>query len=75
MPRTVGEQRLDFGSKAPSASTRTAIAQLEAGKGKRFGSVRALMADLNKHGAINGKLRPLAKRALRDHEAGRSTVL
>jgi hypothetical protein len=31
----------------PSAVTRRAIAELEAGKGKKFSSVEALMADLN----------------------------
>ncbi len=33
--------------KAPNATTRKAIAELEAGEGKRFSSVDALMADLN----------------------------
>jgi len=33
--------------KAPNATTRKAIAELEAGKGKRFRSTDALMADLN----------------------------
>ena len=32
---------------APNATTREAIADLEAGKGKRFASVKALMAELN----------------------------
>jgi DNA-damage-inducible protein J len=32
---------------APNAATREAISQLEAGKGKHFTSVDALMADLN----------------------------
>jgi DNA-damage-inducible protein J len=31
----------------PTAETRAAIAELEAGKGERFESVAALMADLN----------------------------
>jgi DNA-damage-inducible protein J len=33
--------------KAPNAATRKAMAELEAGKGKRFASVEALMADLH----------------------------
>jgi DNA-damage-inducible protein J len=32
--------------KVPNATTRRAMAELEAGKGKRFASVEALMADL-----------------------------
>ena len=33
--------------KAPSKTTRAAIAELEAGEGQSFDSVEALMADLN----------------------------
>ena len=47
MLRVVDERRLPFEVKAPNATTRKAIAQLEAGKGKRFSSTAALMADLN----------------------------
>ena len=47
MLRVVAEGRLPFEVKAPNATTRKAIAQLEAGKGKRFTSTKALMADLN----------------------------
>jgi DNA-damage-inducible protein J len=47
MLRIVDERRLPFEVKAPNATTRKAIAQLEAGKGKRFTSTDALMADLN----------------------------
>jgi DNA-damage-inducible protein J len=47
MLRIVAERRLPFEVKAPNARTRKAIAELEAGKGKRFTSVRALMNDLN----------------------------
>ena len=47
MLRVVAERRLPFEVKAPNAKTRKAIAQLEAGKGKRFTSTAALMADLN----------------------------
>jgi DNA-damage-inducible protein J len=36
-------------AEVPNAITREAIAELEAGKGKRFASVKALMADLNAH--------------------------
>jgi DNA-damage-inducible protein J len=47
MLRVVDERRLPFEIKAPNATTRTAIAELEAGKGKRFRSTAALLADLN----------------------------
>ena len=47
MFRVVDERRLPFEVKAPNATTHKAIAQLEAGKAKRFTSVAALMADLN----------------------------
>jgi len=46
MLRIADERRLPFEIKAPNATTRTAMAELEAGKGKRFASVEALMADL-----------------------------
>jgi DNA-damage-inducible protein J len=47
MMRIVDERRLPFDVKVPSATTRKAIAELEAGKGKRFATTDALMADLN----------------------------
>jgi DNA-damage-inducible protein J len=47
MLRVVDERRLPFEVKAPNATTRKAIAELESGKGKRFKSVDALLADLN----------------------------
>ena len=47
MLRIADERRLPFEVKAPNATTRKAIAELEAGKGKRFKSVDSLMADLN----------------------------
>lgn len=47
MMRVADERRLPFEVKAPNAATRKAIAELEAGKGKRFNSVDALMTDLN----------------------------
>jgi DNA-damage-inducible protein J len=47
MLRIVDERRLPFEVKAPNATTRKAIAELEAGRGKRFTSVDALMDDLN----------------------------
>jgi DNA-damage-inducible protein J len=49
MLRIADERRLPFEVKAPNAATRKAIAELEAGKGKRFASVDALMAELNAH--------------------------
>ncbi len=47
MLRIADERRLPFEVKAPNATTRKAIAELEAGKGKSFTSTAALMADLN----------------------------
>lgn len=47
MVRVADERRLPFEVKVPSAETRKAIRELERGKGKRFASVEALMADLH----------------------------
>ena len=47
MWRIVDERRLPFEVRALNATTRKAIAELEARKGKRFSSTDALMADLN----------------------------
>jgi DNA-damage-inducible protein J len=47
MLRVADERRLPFEVKAPTATTRKAISELESGKGKRFASVDALLADLN----------------------------
>ncbi len=47
MLRVAEERRLPFDVKVPNATTRNAIAELEAGKGKRFSSVDDLMADLH----------------------------
>ena len=47
MLRIADERRLPFDVKVPNALTREAIAELEAGKGTRFASVDALMADLH----------------------------
>lgn len=46
MRRIAEEQRLPFDVKVPNSETRAAIAELEEGKGERFESVDALMADL-----------------------------
>ena len=46
MLRIADERRLPFEVKAPNTTTRKAMTELEAGKGKRFGSAKALMADL-----------------------------
>lgn len=46
MLRIAEEQRLPFDVKIPNTTTRKAIAELEAGRGKRFASVDGLMADL-----------------------------
>jgi DNA-damage-inducible protein J len=47
MLRIADERRLPFEVKAPNSKTRKAIAELESGKGKKFDSVEALMADLH----------------------------
>ena len=47
MLRIADERRLPFSVKAPNMVTRKAIAELEAGKGKKFHSVKDLMADLD----------------------------
>jgi DNA-damage-inducible protein J len=47
MLRVADERRLPFEVKVPNATTRKAMAELENGKGKRFKSVKALMADLH----------------------------
>lgn len=49
MLRIADERRMPFEVKVPNASTRKAIAELEAGKGKRLASVDELMADLHAH--------------------------
>jgi DNA-damage-inducible protein J len=46
MLRIADERRLPFEVKIPNATTRKAIAELEAGKGKRFATVKALMESL-----------------------------
>ena len=45
--RVADEKRLPFEVKLPNATTRKAMAELEAGKGKRLNTLKALMADLN----------------------------
>ena len=45
--RVAEERRLPFVVKVPNKKTLRAIAELEAGKGKKFGTVAELMADLN----------------------------
>lgn len=47
MLRVAEERCLPFEVKVPNAKTRKAITELEAGKGKSFASVDALMADLH----------------------------
>ena len=47
MIRVADDRRLPFEVKAPKEKTRRAIAELEAGKGAKYCSVDALMADLN----------------------------
>lgn len=47
MRRVADEHRLPFDVMVPNAETRAAIAELDAGKGKRFNSVEALLKDLH----------------------------
>lgn len=47
MIRVAAENRLPFEVKIPNLTTQKAINELEAGKGKKFKSVKALMEDLN----------------------------
>ena len=47
MLRVADERRLPFDVKVPNSTTRKAIAELEAGKGKKFANVDDLMADLH----------------------------
>jgi DNA-damage-inducible protein J len=47
MMRVAAERRLPFDVKAPNATTRKAIAELEANRGKKFASVDELMAELH----------------------------
>lgn len=47
MLRVADERRLPFEVKVPNATTRKAIAELEAGKSKKFANVDDLMADLH----------------------------
>lgn len=47
MLRVADERRLPFDVKVPNATTRQAMAELEAGKGQRFANVDDLMADLH----------------------------
>lgn len=47
MLRIADERRLPFDVKAPNTTSKKAIAELEAGEGKKFTSVDDLMADLH----------------------------
>lgn len=47
MLRIADERRLPFEIKVPNVTTRNAIAELEAGKGRSFASVDELMTDLH----------------------------
>ena len=47
MVRIAEEQRLPFNVKVPNINTRKAIAELEAGNGKRINTIDELIADLN----------------------------
>ena len=47
MLRIADERRLPFEVKAPSASSRQALAEIKAGKVKRFATVDDLMTDLH----------------------------
>jgi len=47
LTRVADERCLPFDIKAPNATTRQAIEELEAGKGQKFASVAAMMAVLD----------------------------
>lgn len=47
MLRVADENRLPFEVKVPNATTREAMAELKAGRGKRYNGVAELMADLD----------------------------
>jgi DNA-damage-inducible protein J len=47
MLRVADEKRLPFEVKTPNRVTQRAMAELEAGKGAKFATVEALMADLH----------------------------
>ena len=47
MLRIADEKQLPFTVKVPNATTKKAIAELESGRGKRFTTSKALMADLH----------------------------
>ena len=47
MLRVAEEKRLPFEVKTPNTQTRKAMAELEAGKGKRFNDIDTFMDDLN----------------------------
>jgi DNA-damage-inducible protein J len=47
MLRIADEKQLPFTVKVPNATTKKAIAELESGRGKRFKTRKALMADLH----------------------------
>ena len=47
MVQIADEQRLPFAVKVPNATARAALAELDAGQGKRVADVDALMADLH----------------------------
>ena len=47
MLRIADERRLPFEVKVPNATTRKAIEELEAGKGKRVNTIEELMAELD----------------------------
>ncbi len=47
MLRIAEEQRMPFEVRTPNATTRKAVAELEAGRGQRFATVDDLMADLH----------------------------
>jgi DNA-damage-inducible protein J len=53
MLRIVDERRLPFAVEAPNAETREAMAELEAGEGKRVSTVAELLDNLRAgHGGI-----------------------
>jgi DNA-damage-inducible protein J len=74
MLRIADERRLPFVVEAPNRRTRKAMAELKAGKGRKFKNVGALMADLNARdwsiGSIQARLQARTERPIPQDSRG-----
>lgn len=68
MLRIADERRLPFEVNVPNSATRKALVELESGRGKKFRSVKALMADL--HADDGGVARSLCQKSTKLIAAG-----